>query len=271
MISFANAKINIGLNIVGKRSDGYHLLESVFYPFPLYDIIEITDAPNALETTLTITGLDLSVRSDNLCLRAYHLLAEKYRLPAVHIHLHKQIPFGAGLGGGSSDAASVLKMLNEKFNLGLSISELEQEAEKLGADCPFFIQNTPQYAEGIGTDFSEITLDLSDKFVVLIKPSVNIATAEAYQHVTPRPSGEDLRKLLKLPVQDWKYYVNNDFEEGIFEQHPCIREVKLALYASGALYASMSGSGSAVYGIFREPVDLTPLKDLGTCYYPTVL
>src|SRR5690606_33211392 len=223
MISFANAKINIGLNIVGKRADGYHLLESVFYPFPLYDIIEITSTESATKATLEITGLHLPIEDNNLCLKAYHLLAERFSLPPVHIHLHKQIPFGAGLGGGSSDGAFVLKMLNEKFNIGLSVLQLEEEAAKLGADCPFFMQNKPVYAEGIGTDFSAVSLDLSDKFLVLVKPEINIATAEAYQHIEPNPSNENLMEVLRLPIQDWKFYVKNDFEEGIFEMYPIIR------------------------------------------------
>ncbi|MBD1421422.1 4-(cytidine 5'-diphospho)-2-C-methyl-D-erythritol kinase [Sphingobacterium chuzhouense] len=271
MISFANAKINIGLNIVGKRADGYHLLESVFCPFPLYDIIEITSRECANKTTLEITGLHLPIEDNNLCLKAYRLLAERFSLPPVHIHLHKQIPYGAGLGGGSSDGAFVLKMLNEKFNVGLSALQLEEEAAKLGADCPFFIQNKPRYAEGIGIDFSPVSIDLSDKFLVLVKPEINIATAEAYQHIVPRPAKEDLREVLRFPIQDWKFYIKNDFEEGVFEKYPIIREIKLALYAQGAIYASMSGSGSAVYGIFPKPVDLTVLNDLGHVYYPIVI
>lgn len=268
MVSFANAKINIGLNIVGKRADGYHLLESVFYPFPLYDIMEITSSESAVETTLSITGLPLLVEDNNLCLRSYHLLSERFSLPPVHIHLHKQIPFGAGLGGGSSDAAVVLKMLNEKFNIGLSTLELEQEAAKLGADCPFFIRNEPLYAEGIGTDLLPISLDLSDKFLIIIKPDVHVSTAEAYQHVVPHPAKEDLREVLHLPVQDWKFYVKNDFEDGVFERYPIIREIKLALYATGATYASMSGSGSAVYGIFPKPVNVAGLQKFGQVFLP---
>lgn len=266
MVSFANAKINIGLNIVGKRPDGYHLLESVFYPFPLYDIVEITRIEAALETTLSITGLHLPVEDNNLCLKAYHLLSERFSLPPVHIHLHKQIPFGAGLGGGSSDAAVVLKMLNEKFNIGLSILQLEQEAAKLGADCPFFIRNEPLYVEGIGADLSPISLDLSDRFVVIVKPDAHISTAEAYQHVVPHPAKEDLREVLRLPVQDWKFYVRNDFEDRVFERYSIIRETKLALYASGAVYASMSGSGSAVYGIFTKRVNVAGLQKFGQVF-----
>ncbi|MBD1425348.1 4-(cytidine 5'-diphospho)-2-C-methyl-D-erythritol kinase [Sphingobacterium arenae] len=268
MISFANAKINIGLNIVDKRADGYHLLESVFYPFPLYDIIEITTKESTAKTTLEITGMHLPAADNNLCLRAYRLLDERVSLPSVHIHLHKQIPYGAGLGGGSSDGAFVLKMLNEKFGIGLSDLQLEEEAAKLGADCPFFIQNKPLYAQGIGTDLSSVSLDLSDKFLVLVKPAVNIATAEAYQSITPRAAEEDLRDVLQLPIQDWKFYVKNDFEELVVEKHPVVKDIKLALYAQGAIYASMSGSGSAVFGIFQKPVDLTDLNNLGQVFYP---
>lgn len=268
MISFANAKINIGLNIIGKRTDGYHLLESVFYPFPLYDIIEIKPLDPRSDTRMEITGLHLPVEENNLCLQAYRLLSEQFDLPPIHIHLHKQIPYGAGLGGGSSDSAFVLKMLNDMFSLGLSIFQLENEAAKLGADCPFFIRNEPLYATGIGTELSPVSVDLSDKFLVIVKPEVHVPTAEAYQYIVPQESGEDLRDMLHLPVQDWKFYVKNDFEEGIFERYPVVREIKLALYGHGALYASMSGSGSAVYGIFSKSVDLNDLQSLGQVYYP---
>ena len=271
MISYANAKINLGLQVVGKRADGYHLLESVFYPFPLYDILEITRLGASEKTNLTITGLDLPVTDDNLCLRAYRALATTFELAPVHIHLHKQIPFGAGLGGGSSDAAFVLKMLNEEFNLGLGVEQLEQEAAKLGADCPFFIQNKPLYAQGIGTDLSDYALDLSSYFIVLVKPPVHISTAEAYKHIVVKPASVDLREALQLPIQEWKYHVVNDFESGIFEQYPELAEVKHALYAHGACYASMSGSGSAFFGIFPKPVDLKELEQLGQLYYPVQL
>lgn len=271
MISFANAKINIGLHIVGKRADGYHLLESVFYPFPLYDIIEITSTASTVKTTLNITGIPLTVDDNNLCIKAYNILNERFDLPPVHMHLHKQIPFGAGLGGGSSDGAFVLKMLNEKFHIGLSVAQLETEAAKLGADCPFFIQNMPAYAEGTGTVLSSIPLDLSDKFLVVVKPATHISTAEAYQGVVPKASTDDLRNAISLPLQEWKYTIRNDFEEGIFERYPIIREIKLALYAEGALYASMSGSGSAVYGIFSKFVDVKALRRLGEVYLPVSL
>lgn len=270
MISYANAKINIGLHIMSKRPDGYHELETVFYPFPLYDIIELTAMPgkSTVPSSLTITGMDLAVDDDNLCLKAYRLLASRFALPPAKIHLHKQIPFGAGLGGGSSDAAAVLKMVNAMYSLGLSTAELRQEAAKLGADCPFFIENLPAYAEGIGTDLSPCALDLSDHYIVLVKPDVHVSTAEAYQGVLPQAPEHDLRELIKLPVQEWKFLIRNDFEDGLFDTYPIIRDIKLALYEHGARYASMSGSGSAVYGIFPEQVDLSALAKLGTLFYP---
>lgn len=270
MISYANAKINIGLNITSKRADGYHTLETLFYPYPLYDIIELY-AKESAETTMEITGMDLPLGDDNLCLRAYRLLASQHALPAVHIHLHKQIPFGAGLGGGSSDAAFILKMLNQYFALNLEEPTLQGLAAKLGADCPFFIKNQAMYATGIGTDLLPIDLDLSDRYIVLVKPQVHVSTVEAYQQVKPMSSEHDLREIVKLPLQDWKFYIKNDFEDSLFERYPLIREAKLALYEKGALYASMSGSGSAVYGIFAEPVDLSSLEHIGKVYYPAPL
>jgi 4-diphosphocytidyl-2-C-methyl-D-erythritol kinase len=270
MIAYANAKVNIGLHIIDKRADGYHLLESIFYPYPIYDIIELYPKASG-KTSLEISGIDLVPDANNLCLRAYHLLSERYSLPPVHIHLHKQIPFGAGLGGGSSDAATVLNMLNAEFAIGLSDRELCIEAARLGADCPFFIVNKPMYATGIGTELTSVDLDLSGKYMVLIKPKVHVSTAEAYRGVSPRPAEFNLPDSVKLPLQDWKFYIKNDFEDSIFLQYPEIQEVKLFLYEHGAVYASMSGSGSTVYGIFDEEVLLDVPEQLGTVYYPKAI
>lgn len=270
MISYARAKINIGLNITGRREDGYHTLETVFYPFPYYDIMEIMPT-NRGEASLEITGLNLPVTADNLCLRAYELLKADFDIPAVHIHLHKQIPFGAGLGGGSSDASEVLKALNTSFDLGLSKDELAAYAAKLGSDCPFFIYDRPLYAEGTGGDFKEVDIDLSDKFIALVKPDLHISTAEAYAGVLPQAPEANLRDLVKLPMQEWKYHIRNDFEEGIFTLYPNIRSLKSAFYEQGAVYASMSGSGSAVFGIFDERVDLSALAEFGQVFYPVEL
>ncbi len=269
MISFANAKINIGLNITAKRADGYHELQTIFYPFSVYDIIEIH--ASELPTVLTITGMDLPADESNLCLKAYRLLAEDYSLPQISIQLHKQIPFGAGLGGGSSDAAVVLKMLNEKFQLELTDQRLEGYAAKLGADCPFFIRNAAAYGTGTGTTLEGIDLDLSDKFIVLVKPDIHISTQLAYAGVHPNVPEKALSDSIKLPIQEWKFHVKNDFEDSLFELYPVIGQLKLALYEHGALYASMSGSGSSVYGIFDRKIDLDIPTSLGRIYYPVIL
>lgn len=270
MISFANAKINIGLYITEKRSDGYHNIETVFYPFPLYDIIEIRQMEEGA-TQLEITGIDLPVTADNLCLKAFNLLQADFNLPAVHIHLHKQIPFGAGLGGGSADAAEVLKLLNNLFNLGISSGDLQQYAKQLGADCPFFIENKAVFAAGIGTEFTAIELDLSSYYVVLLKPDLHISTQEAYQGVQAKQANIDLKQVLALPVAKWKSLVKNDFEIGLFEKYPQLEAIKLALYEQGAEYAAMSGSGSTLYGIFKEKVDLSCLSIYGSVIYPVEL
>jgi len=270
MISFANAKINLGLHIINKREDGYHNLETIFYPLPLYDIIEILD--NGLqETRLFTTGIEIPASMDNLCIRAYNLIKATYHIPFVDIHLHKSIPVGAGLGGGSSDAAYVLKALNEKFELAISAAQLEQYAAQLGADCSFFIQNTPVYAQGIGTTFEPISLDLSDYFMVMIKPDIHISTAEAYASVVPNIPQTDLKRAIQLPIQEWKYHLKNDFEDGIFARYPAIKTLKETLYEEGAIFASMSGSGSSVFALFWEPVDIDHLSSFGKIYYPITL
>ncbi|UIR57634.1 4-(cytidine 5'-diphospho)-2-C-methyl-D-erythritol kinase [Sphingobacterium sp. SRCM116780] len=267
MLSFANAKINLGLHVVHKRSDGYHDLETIFYPVKIYDAVEITPSKSG-EITFHSDGIPIPGHGANLCEKAYKLLKQDFDIPAVTIHLIKQIPIGAGLGGGSADAAFVLKMLNETFNLDITTTQLQLYAKQLGADCPFFIENKPVYATGIGTDFSPIDLDLSTYYMVLINPNIHIATAEAYRGVQVRKSEFDLKSITQLPIQEWKYYLKNDFEEGIFEQFPKIKKLKEALYTSGALFASMSGSGSSVYGLFEKPIVLDHLKEFGDIYYP---
>lgn len=265
MISFANAKINLGLLITGKRPDGYHNIETIFYPVKLYDVLEFHETDVFSFETV---GLNIPGQSKNLCEKAYDLLASDFELRPMSIHLLKNIPIGAGLGGGSSNAAFVLKAINQQSNLGLSKSQLNNYAEQLGADCPFFIENKAVYASGIGTDFQNIDLDLSRYFIVVIKPEIHISTVEAYQNVFPQSSVSDLRHAIQLPIQEWKYHIINDFEIGIFEKYPAIQNIKSILYEEGALYASMSGSGSSVYGIFEAPVNLDHLVDLGVIYYP---
>lgn len=268
MISFANAKINIGLLITGKREDGYHNIETIFYPVKLYDVLEYLPS-----SSFSIETLGLSIPSDgkNLCEKAYDLLKQDHDIQPVSISLLKNIPIGAGLGGGSADAAFVLKAINEQQNLGLTDHELEVYAEKLGADCPFFIQNKPVFANGIGADFTSVTLDLSSYYIVIVKPEVHISTIEAYQNVIPQTPVVDLQRAIQLPIQEWKYHIVNDFELGIFEKYPQLSELKSSFYESGALYASMSGSGSSVYGIFEKPVQLDYLSKYGKIYYPTEL
>lgn len=248
----ANAKINIGLNVVGKRADGYHNLETIFYPVDMSDTIDIEVSPDA-ETHLINIGIAVdSNPQDNLIIKAYNLLKQDFDIPPVSITLDKRIPFGAGLGGGSSDAANTLKALNQMFSLGLSDLELECYAVKLGADCPFFIKNKPVFATGIGNEFTPIDLDLSAYKIEIIKPNVNVSTAMAYKGVTPKPSTFNLLELPKLPIEQWNRVVKNDFEASVFPQFPEIEALKQDFYNRGALYASMSGSGSAVFGIFKN-------------------
>ncbi|WP_282635946.1 4-(cytidine 5'-diphospho)-2-C-methyl-D-erythritol kinase [Sphingobacterium thalpophilum] len=271
MIISANAKINIGLQVVARRADGYHELNSVFYPLHIYDIIELTESTEN-ETVLHIQGQHIpGDPSDNLCIKAYHLLKKEYEMPAVSIDMIKQIPIGAGLGGGSADASFVLKGLNTLFNLHLTNAKLEEYAAKLGADCPFFIENTPVYATGIGTSFKRISLDLSAYFIAVVMPDIHISTAEAYASVVPRAATVNLETAIRLPVQEWKFHIRNDFEDGIFETYPVLKEIKEALYQKGAVYASMTGSGAAIYGIFWEKIDLTEFEKYGRIFYPSLI
>jgi 4-diphosphocytidyl-2-C-methyl-D-erythritol kinase len=249
MIVFPNAKINIGLHIVSKRSDGYHNLETVFFPVPLCDALEM--AVTGI-TDISFSGIPVNCSSgDNLVIKAYRLLREDFGLPPVQFHLHKAIPYGAGLGGGSSDAAFTLKMLNDYFELHLNKESLKKYAEKLGADCPFFIENIPVYAEGKGEKLFPISLNLSDYIIVILKPSVFVSTREAYSNAEHAKPLFDLINLGLLPVEKWGKMVFNDFEKIIFSMYPEIAKWKQILYENGALYAGMSGSGSAVYGIFK--------------------
>ncbi len=259
MITFPNAKINIGLNITARRPDGYHNIETLFYPIALCDILEIVPSCNN-ETTLSITGIEVDGDIEhNLVMKAYKLLQSQYRLPAVEIHLHKVIPFGAGLGGGSSDAAYTLGMLRDMFALPLSDDDLALCASQLGADCPFFIYNKPLIATGIGNEFAPIDFSLKGKHIVLVKPSISVSTAQAYSQVTPCPPDTPLCQRVAFPIDRWRDRVVNDFEKSVFPIHPRIAAIKQRLYDMGAEYASMSGSGSSVFGIFNEQCSYTPL------------
>ncbi len=265
MVAFANAKINIGLQVLRRREDGYHDLETVFYPLKVHDVLEVVEAN---ETQFIPSGLPIpGDEQDNLCLKAYRLLQRAYDLPPVHIYLHKTIPIGAGLGGGSADAAFLLKLIGEQFKLGLNESQLIAYARKLGADCAFFIRNRPVLATGIGDQFLDVALDLSPYQLVLVKPDTHVPTGEAYRAVTPNPVGRQLTAPIALPVEEWRHAIINDFETGIFSKYPEIGALKAFLYENGAVFAAMSGTGSAVYGLFKEKVTLSGLDPKYTVFY----
>lgn len=256
MICFPNAKINLGLNIVSKRSDGYHNLETVFYPVPIKDALEIIVKKKQNEDTLYEAGIEIDAAPDNnLVMRALRLMRTHYNFSSVEVHLLKKIPFGAGLGGGSSDASFMLKLLNDTFHLGVSNEELAELAVQLGADCPFFIYNRPVFASGIGEKFEDIELSLKGYYFVLIKPDIYVSTKDAFANIKPQQPQVSLKEIIKHPVWEWKELMVNDFEKSVFAKFPEIEEVKEYLYGRGALYASMSGSGSSVFGIFAEEIN----------------
>ena len=251
MITYPNAKINIGLRVVRRRKDGFHDLESAFVPVPWRDILEIIprEAFQFSTSGIAIPG----EKESNLCVKAYTLLAQDFDLPPVHMHLHKIIPIGAGLGGGSADGVFTLKALNELFDLALDEETLAAYAAQLGSDCPFFIANQPAMAYGTGNQLEPLVLSLSGTTVVLVKPSVFVATADAYQSIVPQPPSDSLKEMLEtMPMADWKDWVSNDFERTVFAQYPVLANIKSSLYQHGATYASMSGSGSTIYGLFEQ-------------------
>jgi 4-diphosphocytidyl-2-C-methyl-D-erythritol kinase len=259
MLCFPNAKINIGLNILERRPDQFHNIESLFYPVPLSDILEIIVNPAIThpEADLRVSGLQIEgTREDNLCTRAYRLMAAKFQLPPVKIILHKIIPMGAGLGGGSSDGANTILLLNKMFGLGLDRDGLTSFADELGSDCSFFIDNQPAIGTGKGNVLTRSLLQLSGNYLVIVKPSISVSTAEAYAGIHPSRSGFLLKELVQKPIREWKDNIFNDFEKTIFMNHPEIKEIKDHLYHYGALYASMTGSGSAVYALFEQEIRL---------------
>ena len=265
MITFPNAKINLGLDVVEKRPDGYHNLETVFYPIPLYDILEITKSED--ETSFTMHNAEFEGSdNDNLVVKAYNILAADYEMPKVKMSLYKNIPTGAGMGGGSADAAFALKMLNSIAELNLSDEKLEEYAARLGADCAFFIKNRPAYATGIGNILTPIDCDLTGCYMVVVKPDIHISTKEAYALVNPQHPANALADIIKMPVDEWKGLMKNDFEKSVFAKFPSVKDIKEKLYAMGAVYASMSGSGSAFFGIFRNECDVEEIKKV----YPDI-
>lgn len=255
MLLLPNCKINIGLNIVSKRSDGYHNLETVFFPIPLRDNLEFKEIENEdVPYRLVSGGVPIEGKpEDNLIVKVYLDMKAEFNLPALELSLYKNIPMGAGLGGGSSDAAAMMKGLNEAYNLQLSAEDMEKRLAKFGADCPFFVRNKPAYATGIGDELTNCNVSLKDKFIVLVKPDVFVSTKEAYAHVTPKLPAIPLAEAIKLPIETWKEQIVNDFEQSVFPFHPELPAIKQTLYDMGAVYASMSGSGSTMYGIFNRP------------------
>lgn len=252
MVVFPNAKINLGLNVVSKRNDGYHEIESVFYPIPLCDALEFVESQSE-HTTFHSEGISIpSNENDNLVLQAYGLLKAKFDLPPIDIVLLKKIPIGAGMGGGSADASFMLTMLNSYFKLGISISELEAFAKELGADCPFFIENKPKLVKGIGDKMTNLNIDIAGKHLWVINPEIHISTKTAYSGIKPKVPNTPIEDIITQPVVKWRNQLHNDFEDSIFPIYPEIKSLKEWMYNEGALYASMTGSGSTVFGIFSN-------------------
>lgn len=260
MIVFPNAKINLGLRITSKRIDGYHNLDTVFYPINLNDALEIITHhdPSANGVTFTSSGLNIpGSPNSNLCKKAYELLKEKFpELPAVQMHLHKNIPMGAGLGGGSADGAFTLQLLNHKFKLNLHEDELIELALALGSDCPFFIKNIPVHATGRGEIMKPTNVDLSHKKIALVLPGIHVGTPIAFKDCPIEPNAIACNTITQQPIEEWKDRLINDFEQTVFPIYPALKKIKEQLYDAGAIYASMSGTGSTIFGIFDHMPDL---------------
>jgi 4-diphosphocytidyl-2-C-methyl-D-erythritol kinase len=252
MIDFPACKINLGLNITEKRPDGYHNIETVFYPVKWTDALEIIEG-GKVPFELISSGLKVEGKiEENLIFKAYKLLSDICKLPPLKVHLHKVLPMGAGLGGGSSDAAFFLKLANKQFKLNLSTEKLTEMARKLGSDCAFFIENTPLFAKGKGDEFEAIRIDLGKYHLLVVFPGIHSNTKEAYEGARPSIPQKSIKDILKQPIETWREELVNDFEKSIFKKYPEIEELKNTLYKKGAKYASLSGSGSAVFGIFKE-------------------
>ena len=258
MITFPIAKINLGLNVVERREDGYHNLETVFYPVPIRDALEVhvmdEAFPSAVDCDLKVSNIQIEGDEQrNLVVRAYQLLKEDFpTLPRLHAHLWKGIPTQAGMGGGSSDCAYMIMLLNNMFGLGMTDNQMMQYAARLGADCAYFIKSTPCYAEGIGEQLQPVTLDLAGWYIGVVRPDIPVPTKEAFSHIRPHRPQKNCREIVAQPVETWRQELVNDFEESVFALHPEIGSIKERLYAMGATYAAMSGSGSALFGLFQE-------------------
>jgi 4-diphosphocytidyl-2-C-methyl-D-erythritol kinase len=262
MIRFPIAKINLGLNIIERRQDGYHNLETVFYPVAIKDALEVQPMdelfPSSVNCDIKLSNLPIEGdEQTNLVVRAYNLLKQRFpQIPRVHVHLFKQIPTQAGMGGGSSDGAAMILLLNEMFSLGLKEQQMIELSASLGADCPFFIMNRPCYAEGIGERLCPIDLNLNGWKIVIIRPNIPVSTKEAFSRISPKSPLKNCREIVTQPVETWREQLTNDFEESVFALHPEIGHIKQQLYDLGATYASMSGSGSALFGLFPQNICL---------------
>ena len=261
MVVFPNAKINLGLNVIRKRTDGFHDLETVFYPINLREVLEVLPIKGNV-SSFKSTGLTIpSDQKKNIVLQAYQILAQDFDLPCFDFRLHKLIPIGAGLGGGSSDAAFTIRAINEYCKLGLSVTQMEGYAGKLGSDCPFFISNQVVYATGKGEVFKAIDFSLKGKFLLMVNPLIHVSTSKAYAGIIAQDKGRNIPAILAKKVEDWKGLLCNDFELNVFKQHPQLIKIKELLYKNGAFYASMSGSGSTMYGLFDEKPNLSDFSE----------
>ncbi|MBS4013162.1 MAG: 4-(cytidine 5'-diphospho)-2-C-methyl-D-erythritol kinase [Bacteroidetes bacterium] len=266
MIVFPNAKINLGLNIIEKRTDSFHNIETVFLPIKLCDALEIVAVEQ--NTSFESSGVNIPPdNSDNLCLNAYKLLKNQYNLPNVKIHLHKAIPVGAGLGGGSSDAAFTIRLLNDLFALNLGVNKMKEYAANLGSDCSFFIENKASVATGRGEILEDVDLELNGKFIVVVKPEIHISTAMAYSLINPVMPEKSIKSIIKQPIDTWKEELKNDFESPLMSKYSIIQDIKSELYKDGAVYASMSGSGSSVFGIYNEKPTVRLKTLFPSCFY----
>jgi 4-diphosphocytidyl-2-C-methyl-D-erythritol kinase len=257
MLVFPNCKINLGLQVISKRDDGFHNIESCFYPVNWCDALEVINyngSEGAFKFSQTGIKIEGNIKN-NLVYKAWEILSNKKQLPPLLVHLHKNVPMGAGLGGGSSDGASLINVINEKFNLDFSVEEKRVTASQLGSDCAFFIENKPVLASGKGDQFSNLKVDLSKYFLLVVHPPIHSNTKEAYEGLILRKPTHSLREVVEqAPVNEWKNLLVNDFEDSVFKKHPAIKSLKETFYSAGAVYASMSGSGSSVYGLFeKEP------------------
>ena len=275
MLTLPNAKINLGLNVVAKRADGYHDLETVFYPVPITDALEVFPMephfPSAVDCDLKVTNIHIEGdEQKNLVVRAYQLLKQDFpTLPRIHAHLYKGIPTQAGMGGGSSDCGFMITLLNRQFQLGLTDQQMIDYAARLGADCAFFVLNQPCYAEGIGERLEPIALDLKGWYLAVVRPDIPVSTREAFSLIHPEHPAQNCRDIVMQPVETWRDALTNDFEKSVFAIHPEIGAIKDQLYEMGAVYAAMSGSGSSLFGLFRHPVALDAFTAPGTfkgCY-----